>query len=239
MVKTAVVLAGGLGTRLRSLISDVPKPMAEVLGKPFLSYLLDYWISQGIRRFIISVGYKHEVIINYFGDFYNGAKIDYSLEEFALGTGGGFILAYEKYKLNEKFILLNGDTFFTVDLNALEKFGRERGADWCFSVFKTNEKDRYLRLEIQHNANCAIDFEALETESNFANGGVYLLDPKELTFIREFKGRQLNLEREVLNLCIKKGHKIYGFISDATFLDIGIPSDYLRAPSILNLINKP
>lgn len=115
----------------------------------------------------------------------------------------------------------------------------EREADWCFSVFKTSEKDRYLRLDIQHNKNCLIDFEMLETESTFANGGVYLLDPKELTFIKEFKGKQLSLEGEVLNFCIKKGHKIYGFISDATFLDIGIPSDYLRAPSILNLISKP
>jgi D-glycero-alpha-D-manno-heptose 1-phosphate guanylyltransferase len=237
MVRTAIVLAGGLGTRLRSLVADVPKPMADVRGRPFLSYLLDYWISQGISHFILSVGYKHEVIMTYFGDFYNGAKIEYSIEEYRLGTGGGFILAYEKYKSNKPFILLNGDTFFPVNLNSLADFSRERSADWCFSVFQTNQQDRYLKLAIRNDANYLIDFEAIEKKSTFANGGVYLLDPKKLIFLEELKGKQLSLEGDVLNFCIKNGHKIYGFISNAKFLDIGIPSDYLRAASLLSEIN--
>jgi D-glycero-alpha-D-manno-heptose 1-phosphate guanylyltransferase len=233
MVSTAIVLAGGLGTRLRSLVSDVPKPMADVQGRPFLSYLLDYWISQGINHFILSVGYKHEVIIDYFGEFYHGASIEYSIEEKRLGTGGGFILSYEKYKSNKPFILLNGDTFFPVNLHLLSHFSLDRKADWCFCVFQTNEQDRYLKLAIRNDASYEIDFEG-SNNSTFANGGVYLLDPKKLIFLEDLKGKHLSLEKEVLNHCIKNGHKIYGFISNAKFLDIGMPSDYQRASSVLS-----
>lgn len=85
----AIILAGGLGTRLRSVVSDVPKPMAVVGGRPFLSHLMDYWISQGVDGFILSVGYKAEVLQKYFGERYNGIPLFYVVEDRPLGTGGG------------------------------------------------------------------------------------------------------------------------------------------------------
>ncbi|NDA64000.1 MAG: hypothetical protein EBX50_18525 [Chitinophagia bacterium] len=97
----AIILAGGKGTRLRSLVKDVPKPMAVINSKPFLEHQIDYLISQGIDKIILSVGYKHEIIINYFGDNYRSASIYYSIEESPLGTGGALFLASKFIQWNE------------------------------------------------------------------------------------------------------------------------------------------
>ena len=93
---TAVILAGGLGTRLRSIIPNLPKPMAPIGDRPFLEYQLDYWIAQGVNRFVLSVGYRHQVIIDYFGNSYKGVEVDYVIEQKPLGTGGALLLAAEK-----------------------------------------------------------------------------------------------------------------------------------------------
>lgn len=86
---TAIVLAGGLGTRLRDAVPDLPKPMAPINGRPFLEFLFEYWRTQGVERFILSVGYRCDAIIDYFGENYRGAMIEYVLEQTPLGTGGG------------------------------------------------------------------------------------------------------------------------------------------------------
>ena len=119
MVKEAVILAGGFGTRLQSVVADVPKPMAPVNGKPFLQYILDYCIKQGIERVVLSTGYKHEVIFSFFGTQYNTITIQYAHEQEPLGTGGGIQFALQKC-IDENVVVLNGDTFFDVDLQALE-----------------------------------------------------------------------------------------------------------------------
>ena len=97
---TAIILAGGLGTRLREAVPDLPKPMAPVNGRPFLEYLIDYWIEQGVKRFVMSVGYLHQDIVRHFGYRYRGVEIDYSVEESPLGTGGALLLASSKLKSN-------------------------------------------------------------------------------------------------------------------------------------------
>ena len=116
---SAIILAGGLGTRLRGVVPDLPKPMAPIGGRPFLEYQLDYWINQGVSQFVLSVGYLHGAIVDHFGDRYKGAKLDYVIEKTPLGTGGGFLLAAEKLGKNDPFLLLNGDTYFAVDLKKL------------------------------------------------------------------------------------------------------------------------
>ena len=93
---SALVLAGGLGTRLRSVVSKLPKPMAPVRGRPFLEHLLDYWLHQGVNHFVLSVGYLHELIIDHMGSNYKGAMIEYVIEESPLGTGGGLLLGAQK-----------------------------------------------------------------------------------------------------------------------------------------------
>ena len=93
---TAVILAGGLGTRLRSVVPDLPKPMAPVNGRPFLACQMDYWLQQGIQHFVLSVGYRHQSIMDYFGSNYCGSPVEYVVEDTPLGTGGGLLLAVEK-----------------------------------------------------------------------------------------------------------------------------------------------
>ena len=115
MVKTAIILAGGLGTRLREAVPNLPKPMVPIHNRPFLEHQMDYWIEQGITRFILSVGYLKDIIISHFGNSYKSVSIDYAIETSPLGTGGALLLAAKN--LNETFLVLNGDTFIEVSLD--------------------------------------------------------------------------------------------------------------------------
>ena len=225
----AIVLAGGLGTRLRSLVSDVPKPMAPINGRPFLSYLLDYWIAQGVSSFVISVGYKHEAIIGYFGKIYKGTPIKYAVEPFPLGTGGGLCLAFELLNQDEPFLLLNGDTFFSVDLNALLHFAHERNADWCISLFKTLDIDRYMGVNLSKDSRILSLKGSYNGIENMANGGVYVINPRTLMPSHNKLGNKFSIEEDLIAKEIKRGKNIVGYSSDAFFIDIGVPSDYQRA----------
>jgi D-glycero-alpha-D-manno-heptose 1-phosphate guanylyltransferase len=175
---SAVILAGGLGTRLRSVVSDVPKPMAPVGGRPFLEYQLEYWINQGISRFVLSVGYRHEAITEHFGSRYKGVELEYAVEEQPLGTGGGLLLAAEKLKQDTPFLLLNGDTYFEADWNVLDACAVEHNADWCFSLFKTIEKGRYMGIEMSDQGLITSLKSGVEQGPCLANGGVYWVHPR-------------------------------------------------------------
>src|SRR3989338_2427013 len=126
--------AGGLGTRPRKAVPDVPKPMAPVGNAPFLAHLLDYWIGRGITHAILSVGYKADVIREYFGDCYEGIPIEYAIEETPLGTGGGLLLAAERLRESGPFLVLNGDTFFEVNLREMVRFHLERLAELTMAL---------------------------------------------------------------------------------------------------------
>lgn len=124
----AIILAGGLGTRLRSVVQNIPKGMAPIQGRPFLAYQLDYLIEQGVNRIIFSVGYLHECISNYFGREYNGCQIVYSVEESPLGTGGAIRQALHHCK-DQNIWVLNGDTYCNVNLKDMLVFHRTHHAD--------------------------------------------------------------------------------------------------------------
>src|SRR5580765_3395154 len=115
MINTAIVLAGGFGTRLQAVVKDIPKPMAPVAGKPFLQYLLQYLSRQRIEKVILAVGYRWEIIRDYFGDSFDGMELKYSVEREPLGTGGGILTAINTSNENE-YIVLNGDSFFNINL---------------------------------------------------------------------------------------------------------------------------
>ena len=121
----AIILAGGLGRRLRAAVPDVPKPMAPINDHPFLEYLIDYWISQGVDRFVLSVGYKHEIIKRHFGTRYKGIDVDYAVEDQPLGTGGGLLLALKRLRRTGPSLIMNGDTFFKVDLAPMRRYHQQ------------------------------------------------------------------------------------------------------------------
>lgn len=229
---SAVILAGGLGTRLRSVVSDVPKPMAPVGGRPFLEYQLEYWINQGISRFVLSVGYRHEAITEHFGSRYKGVELEYAVEEQPLGTGGGLLLAAEKLKQDTPFLLLNGDTYFEADWNVLDACAVEHDADWCFSLFKTSEKGRYMGIEMSDQGLITSLKSRVEQGPRLANGGVYWVHPRALS--EDWRsGERLSLEDDLFPQALAAGRRILGIEFRGTFIDIGVPDDYHRAPSLL------
>ncbi len=228
---TAVILAGGLGTRLRSAVANLPKPMAPVRGRPFLEFLMDYWIDQGVRRFILSVGYCKDAITDHFGERYRGVSIGYAVETEPLGTGGGLLRAASG--LVEPFLLLNGDTFFEVDLRQLRELHSGRNSAWTFSLFRTTEPGRYMGLELEADGRIR-SLSSPETRlERLANGGVYFVDPMVLEKVPFAAGRRVSLEDDILPAIVAAGGLLYGLESSGTFIDIGVPEDYFRSETVL------
>ena len=226
---TAIILAGGLGKRLRAVVPDLPKPMAMIKNRPFLEYLMDYWIEQGITKFILSVGYLSEKIISHFGDEYRGIQLLYAVERNPLGTGGGLLLSLKK-STEEDTIILNGDTFFKINLDNFRKFHIKQKSILTIALFKFNERNRYGAINLDANNNVTSISVKSKDGSGFANGGVYYLNTKD--FMEIFK-QQINLkcsfEEDLIETLIKKISLVSGKIYLEEFIDIGLPSDYIAS----------
>lgn len=233
-ITAAVVLAGGLGTRLRSVVSDVPKPMAPINGKPFLEYQLDYWIAQGVNHFVLSVGYLSEIIHGHFGESYQGVKIQYAIESEPMGTGGGLLLAASKLEAHRSFLVLNGDTFFEVQLEKLKNFHRQHHSMWTFSLFRTDETTRYMGMKISESGEVnSLRAGQKETTNVLANGGVYLVDRRALEVCEKSVGQKASLENDILVDLLEKKAGLFGYECNGRFIDIGVPEDYFRAAELL------
>ena len=150
MIREAIVLAGGFGTRLQTVVKEVPKPMAPVAGKPFLQYILDYLIAHKVTHVVLAVGYLRETIIDYFGDNYQSLSITYAVEENPLGTGGGILNACKQIKGDNVFVI-NGDTFFDVDLVELSAFHETNNALLTVALKNMKKFDRYGTVETDND----------------------------------------------------------------------------------------
>lgn len=222
-----IILAGGLGTRLRSVVKNVSKPMANVDEKPFLQYLLDFWISNGISNIIIAAGYKSETIINYFKCSYKNIPINYSIEEEPLGTGGAFIKATKLLKSNNDFLVTNGDTFFKIDLNKFKNFHKSKECLISIALFENNNTQRYKSFQLDKEFKI-IKTKSIKTKKQLVNGGIYLFKKSilnNLNFLNK-KGNKISLEDDIFNHFIKINSKVYGLFFDKPFIDIGLPYDY-------------
>lgn len=228
---TAIILAGGLGTRLRSAVPDVPKPMAEIRGRPFLEHQMDYWIGQGVNRFVLSVGYQSKVIMDHFGAGYRGVPVEYAVEEEPLGTGGGFLMAVKGQK--GTVLVLNGDTFFAVDLGQLMRFHAEKRSEWTFSLFRANEAGRYMGMDVATDGRILALKSGTDQLGRLANGGVYLVNPSVLSKAHFVAGDKLSLEDDILPNIVADRRVLYGLECTGKFIDIGVPEDYFRAADVL------
>ena len=231
---TAVILAGGLGTRLSSVVYDRPKPMADVAGRPFLEHLMRYWLNQGIKKFILSVGYRADQIERYFGSSFEGSEVEYVQEQLPMGTGGALLLCKKRKSMSESFLLLNGDTYFSVNLQALREIAKRQDADWVLSLFPTEDSHRYLPIKADDSGQ--ISFENTHSpqqvgRATWANGGTYWVNPRAL---ESFTGSITNvsLESEILPQCANLGQLFFGLFSGEPFIDIGVPEDYARAQTM-------
>ncbi|EOH2258324.1 nucleotidyltransferase family protein [Campylobacter jejuni] len=212
----AIILCGGLGTRLKSVIKDIPKPMAPINNKPFLEFIFEYLKRQGIKEIILAVSYKYEVIQEYFKDEFLGIKIKYSIEKEPLGTGGAIKEAL-KFIKNEACVL-NGDTFFDIDLNKLKL----NGGKIYLALKQMNDFDRYGTVNVDKQGFVISFEEKIFKTQGLINGGIYLLT-KDI--FNEFDLEKKFSFEEFLQENYKK-LKARACIFDNYFIDIGVPEDY-------------
>lgn len=227
MITTAIILAGGFGTRLQSVVSDLPKPMAPVNGQPFLNYQLNYLKHYGIKKVILSLGYLPEKIKDFYSNNFNGLDIDYVIEKDPLGTGGGIRLALEKCT-EEKVLVLNGDSFFDVDLIKFYRLHSQNNSDISLALRKVSNAERYGTIE-KDKDHRIISFKEKSglAKEGIINGGVYILDKKIYSAStpsnKNFSIEKDFFEKELQSIQIK------GFEFEGYFIDIGIPEDYTKA----------
>jgi len=228
----AVILAGGLGTRLREAVPDLPKPMAPIRNRPFLEHQMDYWIGQGVSRFILSVGYKHELIESHFGNAYRHYPIAYARESTPLGTGGGLLLGLKQAR-DDLVLVLNGDTFFEVELQAMRERHALTQADVTVALRRIANNDRYGEVVLDAQGFVDTFSTAAKGGEGIINGGVYLVHPTMLLGLGYAVGEKLGLEQALFPGLLKNGKRVAGWVTDARFIDIGVPEDYYRAADLL------
>lgn len=224
--KEAIVLAGGFGTRLQKVVNEVPKPMAPVCNKPFLSYVLDYLIRYKYTHVVLATGYLHEKIEDYFGNNYNGLAVSYAQETTPLGTGGAILNALQ-YCKSEQVTVLNGDTLFCIDFSDLEKTFTAHTSPLTIVLRLVDDTSRYGSVTISHEGQIVRFTEKTATSgSGYINGGIYQLH-KSL-FAGFTVGQTFSFEKDIMEHYYQQ-LSFYAFPVDAYFIDIGIPEDYYKA----------
>lgn len=224
--KEAIILAGGFGTRLQGVVKDVPKPMAPVNGRPFLTYILDYLIEYQYNKVILSVGYLHEKIEEYFGHQYKSLEIDYAVETEPLGTGGGIAYAMSKCQTNN-VLVINGDTMFKVNLTEFEQFFAESNSLLSIVLREVDDVSRYGSVTIGNN-NLIILFseKGISSGRGFINGGVYMIN--RTLFDKYPQPKKFSFEKDLMEKYYTQ-EQFFAMPSNGYFIDIGIPEDYARA----------
>jgi NDP-sugar pyrophosphorylase family protein len=230
---SAAVLAGGLGTRLRSVVDDRPKVLAEISGRPFLAYLLDHLAHTRVKSTVLCTGYLGEQISDRFGSHYRGVEVIYSRENQPLGTGGSLRLALPQLK-SDPVLVLNGDSFFAADLRAFWDWHHERGANASMLLTRVADSGRYGSVEINDHEQ-VIEFREKGgiAGPNWVNSGVYLLSRSLIASLEE--NMYSSLEYDLFPRLI--GRALYGRRTYARFLDIGTPEDYASAAAFFKQIN--
>lgn len=213
----AIILCGGLGTRLRSVIKDVPKPMAAVGDKPFLTFIFEYLKTQGIKKVILAVSYKYEFIQEYFKDEFLGLEILYSIEKEPLGTGGALKLALNLARQKELFVF-NGDTIFDISLKKLKL----QNSKICIALKRMLNFDRYGCVELDENGLIKLFKEKEFVRQGLINGGIYLISND---IFKDFKlEKKFSFEKFLQENFEKLKARAETF--EDYFIDIGVPSDY-------------
>lgn len=221
----AVLLAGGFGTRLQSIVKDVPKPMADIGGTPFLEILMGNLADCGIEAYYLCVGYKREVIEHYFGHSFRGLPVFYSCEDEPLGTGGAIKKAYDEFSL-EAALVLNGDTFVQMDYAAFFAANRERNL--AIALRQVEDTSRYGKVETLGDRVIAFREKEASSGSGYISAGVYVIRPAL------WGGRSLppcfSLEKDIIEPYAARPDSNIGFCKTAGyFIDIGVPESYAEA----------
>jgi D-glycero-alpha-D-manno-heptose 1-phosphate guanylyltransferase len=220
--KQIVVLAGGFGTRLKSILKEQPKPLADINGTPFLEILIKKWLKLGFNDFVFSLYYQSELIINYLESERNGilsgCNIEYIVEPEPLGTGGAILYANSNCNLNDIFFVSNADTF--IESNFSEMIESEPNS---LAIIKVDNTARFGEVEISNEGKVtSLTEKNTKIKSGFINAGFYKF--KKSVF-SNLNIHNLSIENEILPDLIKKKQLGY-IILEGKFIDIGVPEDY-------------
>jgi len=223
-----IILAGGFGTRLKSRVKDIPKPMAKVNGKPFLNYILDYLVGYNTQRVVFSLYYKANVIKQYFKNRYKDIEILYSIDHEAFGTGGSIKTAL-LHTREENVIIINGDTFFQVYLNDLLSIHIQNLNDITMSLKPMQNIDRYGSVKVDGSGRILSLKKQSQNTPGLIDGGVYIVNRRVIHYFKDKTHFSFNdfINNNIRNL------KIGSMTINELFIDIGVPEDYDRAQELL------
>lgn len=227
MLKEAIILAGGFGTRLQAVVSDVPKPMAPINKEPFLNYVFDYLKHYQIEHLVLSTGHLADKISEYYKNEFKGIKISYAKEETPLGTGGGIRKAMEKCKTGD-VLVLNGDSFFDVNIKSHYRNHVFKQADCTLALRKVKNAARYGTIQLGRlNRISAFKEKDNKAVQGLINGGVYILN-REVYLNKTEENVPFSIEKDFYEKKLNE-LSIFGYEYDGYFIDIGIPEDYSKA----------
>lgn len=230
MIETAVVLAGGFGTRLAAVVSDVPKPMAPVAGRPFLEHLLGNLAAQGVRQVVLATGHKREIIRQHFGARWQGLQVDYAEETTPLGTGGALRAAFEAQGLAEALVL-NGDTWCDADLAGLCASHAAGDSLATLTLVAVDDGSRYGQVRVADGWVMGFAEKAASAGPALINAGLYAVNRAALEACTV--PAPFSFEESVLQA--RAGERVFRahLAEGARFIDIGVPDDYRRAQQML------
>lgn len=219
-----IILAGGKGTRLASLLHEIPKPMIDVDGKPFLHYQFEWLKKNGVKHVILSVGHQAQVIVDYFRDNYLDIQIQYYIEQKPLGTGGAITSCLSKIQ-GQEFMVLNGDTFFPISLTDLIQKHQKNNHVVTLALKELHEFDRYGTVHVNEYQQITGFEEKGYKARGLINGGIYLFnkDNFDVTLFPEV----FSIERDYFEAYFSQT-PMYGYVYKDYFRDIGIPEDYYK-----------
>jgi D-glycero-alpha-D-manno-heptose 1-phosphate guanylyltransferase len=224
----AIILAGGLGTRLRDVVPDLPKPMAPVAGRPFLEILLNSLALKGFNRVVLSLGYMAEKISTYFGSRFANIELCYAIEDYPLGTGGAVRLALSKCQ-NEHVYIFNGDTYLDLDIDKAEQLWQQYHRPIIVGCMVPDAK-RYGRL-MTHEGQ-VIGFSEKGTAGyHLINAGCYVFYRHQLDHFE--LNKSFSLEKDYLSYAVKQ-IRMPVFVANGVFIDIGVPEDYAKVQSLFS-----
>jgi D-glycero-alpha-D-manno-heptose 1-phosphate guanylyltransferase len=231
---TAAILAGGMGTRLRPMVADRPKVLAEVGGRPFIFYLLDQLAAVRVRQVVLCTGYLAQQVVDTVGETYGPLNLLYSQEPSPLGTGGALRFALPMLE-SETVLVLNGDSFCEANLRAFCLIHRLRGAKVTLLLAEVTDTGRFGWVELDGEGRITgFREKGKATGGGWVNGGVYLINR---SFLESIPLQEIvSLEQDLFPAWIGRG--LYGFRSQGRFIDIGIPESLLEAKTFFYQENQ-
>ncbi|MGG9962340.1 nucleotidyltransferase family protein [Ferruginibacter sp. SUN106] len=222
MIKEAIILAGGPGTRLQTVVSDVPKCLAPVNGIPFINFIIAYLKNEGVTRFIFSLGYKSEIVTDYLDVHFNELEKVYVIEKEQLGTGGAVKKACEAVTAQD-VVIVNGDTIFNISLPDLLQAHHSKNAACTIALNHMYDFERYGTAEFNKDGIITAFHEKKICSKGYINGGIYILNVSE--FLKKDLPEKFSFEKDYLEKYVAE-QTFIGVVFYSYFTDIGVPEDY-------------